>query len=246
MEIFPAIDLRNGKCVRLTQGDFTQAKIYHDDPVLQVQQFTDSSAVWLHVVDLDGAQKGSMCQLHLIECLAQSFPLKLQVGGGVRDDAAVKSLLDCGIERVVIGSLAVQQPALVKGLLRQFGPARIVVALDVRPDESGEPRVFTQAWQKESGSLWDVLSEYRDAGLKNVLCTDVSRDGMLAGPSLSLYQEIRSRWPELALLASGGVRNVDDLRDLANLGLWGAIVGKALYEGHFDLAGAIEQVNYAR
>lgn len=246
MHIFPAIDLRNGQCVRLTQGDFAQTRIYEDDPVLQAQRFAEAGAEWLHIVDLDGAREGGSRQSEVIERIAQSVPLKLQVGGGVRDEAVVETFLDCGVQRVVIGSLAVQEPARVRNWLRHFGSTRIIAAFDVRLDYSGEPRVLTGAWQQESrSSLWDLLDTYENDGLTTVLCTDVARDGMFAGPNLALYQAIQTRRPELDLLASGGVRGIDDLHALAELGVGGAIVGKAIYEGHVDLAHAILQVKHA-
>ena len=220
MNIFPAIDLRNGQCVRLTQGDFAQTKIYEDDPVLQAQRFAGAGAEWLHIVDLDGARDGACRQSEVIERIARSVPLKLQVGGGIRDDAVVESFLNCGIERVVIGSLAVQDPERVRTWLERFGGARIVAAFDVRLDFLGEARVLTEAWRQESArNLWDMLDAYAWDGLTTVLCTDVARDGMFAGPNLVLYQAIQTRWPELELLASGGVRNVDDLHALAELGV---------------------------
>ncbi|MGH6888007.1 MAG: 1-(5-phosphoribosyl)-5-[(5-phosphoribosylamino)methylideneamino]imidazole-4-carboxamide isomerase [Rhizomicrobium sp.] len=247
MEIFPAIDLGNGQCVRLAQGDFARTTIYEADPVLQAQRFAEAGAEWLHVVDLDGARHGRSRQLDVIERMARSVPLRLQVGGGIRDETAVEALLDRGIERVVIGSLAVRDPAGIRGWLRRYGPIRIVAAFDVRHDDSGEPRILIEAWQQESGSsLWDVLDAYGNDGLKTVLCTDVGRDGMLAGPNLALYQAVQARRPELDLLASGGVRNVADLEALARLGTKGAIVGKAIYEGHIDLADAIPRVKHAR
>jgi phosphoribosylformimino-5-aminoimidazole carboxamide ribotide isomerase len=245
MDIFPAIDLRNGQCVRLMQGDFAQTKVYERDPILQAQRFVEAGAEWLHIVDLDGAREGNSRQFDVIERITKSVSLKLQVGGGIRNEAVVETFLDCGIERVVIGSLAVQEPARIRDWLLRFGPA-IVLAFDVRLDESGKPRILTQAWQQESAnSLWDLLEDYGNAGLKTVLCTDVARDGMLAGPNLALYRDIQTRHPELDLLASGGVRDVDDLNALAELSLSGAIVGKAIYEGHLDLADAILRVRHA-
>jgi phosphoribosylformimino-5-aminoimidazole carboxamide ribotide isomerase len=246
MNIFPAIDLRNGQCVRLTQGDFAQTKIYENDPVLQARRFADAGAEWLHIVDLDGAREGVSRQAEVIERIARSVPVKLQVGGGIRDDAVVETFLNYGIERVVIGSLAVQEPARVRTWIQRFGAARIVAAFDVRLDYLGEPRVLTGAWQQESThNLWDLLEAYEKNDLTTVLCTDVARDGMFAGPNLALYQAIQTRWPELELLASGGVRDVHDLHALAELGVSGAIVGKAVYEGHVDVADAIQRVKHA-
>lgn len=247
MEIFPAIDLRNGQCVRLTQGDFAQTKIYEDDPIRQAQRFAEAGAEWLHIVDLDGAREGGSRQFDVIERIARSVTLKLQVGGGIRDEATVAALLDRGIERVVIGSLAVRDPAHVMDWLRRFGPARMVAAFDVRLDYLGKPRILIEAWQQESGSsLWELLDTYTNNGLRIILCTDVARDGMFAGPNLALYQAIQTRHPELDLVASGGVRDTGDLKALTELGVQGTIVGKAIYEGHIDLADAIQRVKHAR
>jgi phosphoribosylformimino-5-aminoimidazole carboxamide ribotide isomerase len=246
MKIIPAIDLRNGRCVRLTQGDFAQVKTYEDDPILQAQRFAEAGAEWLHVVDLDGARDGNSRQSEIIERMARCSPLKLQVGGGIREDAVLDAYLNHGIERVVIGSLAVEEPQRMKSWLKRFGADRIVAAFDVRLDYRGEPRVLTAGWQQESvSSLWELLDSYGNDGLTTVLCTDIARDGMFAGPNLALYQAIQTRRPELEIVASGGVRDADDLQALAELGMGAAIVGKAVYEGRVDLAAAIQRVKYA-
>jgi phosphoribosylformimino-5-aminoimidazole carboxamide ribotide isomerase len=243
MIIFPAIDLRNGQCVRLTQGDFATTKIYESNPVLQAQRFAAAGAEWLHIVDLDGAQQGGSRQLEIIREIARRVPLRLQVGGGIREASTVQALLDCGIERVVTGSVAAREPARIKDWLRLFGPSRIVLAFDVRLNDLGETEVLAQGWQQGSGrTLWELLAMYEDDGLQTILCTDIARDGMLGGPNLVLYQAIRRRHPALDVLASGGVGN---LEDLARLNVTGAIVGKALYEGRIGLADAIARVKHA-
>lgn len=243
MEIFPAIDLQKGQCVRLTQGDFNAVTIYEADPLRQADKFIAAGASWLHMVDLDGARAGSVQQLPLITQVAQQKKLKLQVGGGLRDAAMIEQLLTAGVERVVIGSLAVKQPALVQEWLRLFGADRIVLAFDVRLNAQQEPEILTHGWQTGSQqSLWDMLALYADSGLKTILCTDVSRDGMLAGSNNALYQAIQKRWPSLDILASGGVKDQNDLIALHQQGLAGAIVGKAIYEGRVDLAAAIQAV----
>jgi phosphoribosylformimino-5-aminoimidazole carboxamide ribotide isomerase len=246
MELFPAIDLQNGKCVRLTQGDFNAATLYADDPVLQAQEFAYAGARWLHVVDLDGARDGQSRQLDLIAGIAEKVPLKLQVGGGIRERSNIEQLLGADVERVVIGSLAVKNPPLVKEWLRHFGSERIVLACDVRINDKNIPEVLTHGWQSDSHlSLWDFLESYADSGLKTILCTDVGRDGMLFGPNAALYGEIKKRWPSLEILASGGVSDLDDLLNLAKLSLAGAVVGKAIYEGRIDVANAIERLKHA-
>ena len=246
MKIIPAIDLSNGQCVRLTQGDFAHVKTYCDDPVLQAQRFVEAGAEWLHIVDLDGARDGSNRQSEIIERLARNARLRLQVGGGIRDDAIVEAYLSQGIERVIVGSLAVEEPERMKSWLRRFGADRIIAAFDVRLDYRGEPRVLTTGWQREStSSLWELLDAYGNDGLATVLCTDVARDGMFTGPNLALYQAIQTRRPELDIVASGGVRDIDDLQALAELGMEATIVGKAVYEGRVDLAAAIQRVKHA-
>lgn len=246
MQIFPAIDLQNGRCVRLARGDFGTATIYGSDPVEQARRFAAAGAEWLHIVDLDGAGKGSVHQRDLIARIAGAVPLKVQVGGGIRDVSTIERYLDCGIERVIVGSLAAENPQLARLWLERFGSARMLLAFDVRLDTAGEPEVLTQGWQKQSReSLWRVLERYADSGLKTIMCTDVERDGMLAGSNTALYGELRERWPTLDVLASGGVSDVADLLELKASGVAGAILGKAIYEGRVDLADAIRQAKHA-
>jgi phosphoribosylformimino-5-aminoimidazole carboxamide ribotide isomerase len=241
MEIFPAIDLQNGQCVRLVQGDFNAAKVYETDPLVQALRFADAGARWLHIVDLNGARAGKPMQFDVIAAVAKQKILKVQVGGGIRDEGAIERLLDEGVERVVLGSLAVNNPALVRDWLGWFGPARIVLAFDVRMNEKNEPEVLTQGWQHGSKmSLWDILTAYADSDLKTILCTDVARDGMMTGANHAFYRDLRKRWPSLEILASGGIKDQNDLLALAPLGVAGAVVGKAIYEGRIDLALALK------
>jgi len=245
MEIFPAIDLKNGQCVRLTQGNFGTAKIYETDPLKQARTFADAGAQWLHVVDLDGAKTGEMRQFDIIENLAKQTQLKIQTGGGIRDAKTINNLLKLGVRRVVIGSLAVKNKALVQEWINEFGPQHIVLAFDVKFNEC-QPEVLTQGWQSESRQLlWDVLDAYEESGLTHILCTDISRDGMMTGTNVVLYQSIRQHAPKLVILASGGVSGIEDLLTLANVPVAGAIVGKAIYEGRIDLAAALMQVKNA-
>lgn len=240
MEIFPAIDLQNGQCVRLTQGDFNAATVYESDPLLQARKFADAGAKWLHMVDLDGARAGDILQLNVIAAVARQKRLKLQVGGGIREASAISQLIDAGAHRVVVGSRAVKDPSTTKKWLKQFGAERVVLAFDVRLNEMDEPEVMTHGWQSGSQILmWDILSEYADSGLKTILCTDVGRDGMLMGTNHALYRTMRERWPELDILASGGVKDKVDLAVLAKIGVAGVVIGKALYEGRVNLADAL-------
>jgi len=242
VEIFPAIDLSGGQCVRLTQGDFSTAKIYEADPIRQACRFVDAGAKWLHVVDLDGARVSGMRQKEVIIRIAKETPLKVQTGGGIRSEGLIEELLSCGVERVVVGSLAVKNKTLVKQWLRRFGGDHIVLAFDVRMRD-GVPEVMINGWQDGSQQfLFDVLDAYEGSGLKHVLCTDVSQDGMLKGPNKKLYMAIQGHYQNLALIASGGVGSSDDLVALANIGINEVVVGKAIYENRIDLAEAIRQV----
>lgn len=247
MEVIPAIDLQDGRCVRLARGDFTTATIYAADPLAQAKQFAESGAAWLHVVDLDGARDGMCRQFDLIAKIARATSLRLQVGGGIRDASAIAALIDCGAERIVVGSLAATNPPLVRAWLARFTPRRIALAFDVRPDELRKAQVLVRGWQEPSGkSLEDALTAYEDGGLQTILCTDVGRDGMLMGPNLELYREVCERRPHLEVQASGGVSTLDDLFQLANTGVHAAIVGKALYEGRIELGSALREMAGAR
>ncbi|HEX4078488.1 MAG TPA: 1-(5-phosphoribosyl)-5-[(5-phosphoribosylamino)methylideneamino]imidazole-4-carboxamide isomerase [Rhizomicrobium sp.] len=246
MEIIPAIDLKNGRCVRLVQGDFAKAAVYGADPVTQARRFADAEAKWLHVVDLDGARDGSSRQFHLIADVARQVPSKLQAGGGVHDASTIERLLDCGVARVVIGTVAAENPPLAMAWLKDYGSARIVLAFDVRLDGEGEPQVLTRGWQRESKiPLWELLKAYENSCLRTILCTDVARDGMMGGPNYALYFRLKTRWPHLDVLASGGVRDMTDILELREQGAVGVIVGKALYEDRIDLAAAVRQVRCA-
>ncbi len=246
MDIFPAIDLKNGKCVRLTQGDFNKITIYEADPIRQAQKFATAGASWLHMVDLDGAKFGGMKQFETIAEVVGSTTLQVQVGGGVRDEETIEKLLNAGVRRVVIGSLAVKDPLKVQGWLKQFGPEKIILAFDVRLNSDNQPEILIHGWKSGSKQLlWDVLERYSETGLKTLLCTDVSRDGMLTGTNHDLYREIQKQAPQLDILASGGVNDLNDLLALSRMKLTGAITGKALYEGKIDLADAIKRVRDA-
>jgi len=238
--VYPAIDLRQGKCVRLQQGRFDQVTTYADDPLAVARAYAADGAAWLHVVDLDGAKDGNAAQTDLILRIAAESGLKVQTGGGIRSEKQIQAYLDGGVARVVIGSLALTNPGLVGAWLGEFGRDRIVLALDVKGAEDGSWHVATYGWQKDSGkTLAAVVDDYGAANLRHLLCTDVARDGLLAGPNLALYQEIRSAYPGLELQASGGVASLDDLAALKAAGVAGVVVGKALYEKKFTLAQAL-------
>jgi phosphoribosylformimino-5-aminoimidazole carboxamide ribotide isomerase len=229
--LIPAIDLRNGRCVRLLKGDFAAETRYEFEPHELLQRYRDIGATWLHVVDLDGARDGTLANRSIVVSLASQTAVKIQVGGGVRSAAVIDDLLRNGVSRVVIGSLAVEQPQEVIGWLNRFGPARLCLAFDVKNDDAGVPRVRTRGWtQGGQLSLWQALEPFLEHGLQHLLCTDIDRDGALTGPSLELYREALRRHPQIAWQASGGVRDAADLAALAQLGMAAAVSGKALLE----------------
>lgn len=238
MLIYPAIDLMDGSCVRLAQGRFEDKTIYSSDPAEALAAFAEAGAEWTHIVDLDGAKAREPRQHDLIASLAHNASQQLQVAGGFRTRDQLSRMFDAGVGRVVIGSLAVQQPEAVAGFLAEFGAERITLAFDVRLVD-GEPEVATAGWLQGSGmSLWDAAGRFPEA--RHILVTDIGRDGMLSGPNLPLLEEAATRLPHLAVQASGGVAALEDLTQLKAIGAAGAIVGKALWEQRFGLAEAVD------
>jgi phosphoribosylformimino-5-aminoimidazole carboxamide ribotide isomerase len=234
MILYPAMDLMDGRVVRLAQGRFDEATAYPADPAEALARFAGAGARWAHVVDLSGTRAGAPAQHGLLAALARSAALKLQVAGGFRTAAQMRAVYEAGVARIVIGSLAVDDPDTVHAFLDAFGAERVALALDVKV-EGGEPIVHTKGWTRRTGlSLWDVAALYPRA--RHLLLTDIRRDGMLAGPNFQLLEQAAERLPHLAVQASGGVSSLDDLRRLRTAG---AIVGKALWEGRIDLAEAL-------
>lgn len=233
--IIPAIDLQNGHCVRLRQGRFDTTESFGENPLALARDYAAQGARQLHIVDLDAAQGKSADNRALIAELTGALPLAVQVGGGIRRREDVDALLAAGAQRVVIGSLAITTPDTVTQWLRDYGPDAVVLALDVQV-EAAAPIVRIHGWQTATPvTLWDALTGYADAGLRHVLCTDIGRDGMRAGPNTDLYREIMERMPGLLLQASGGVRDQDDIAALAAAGVPFAISGRALLEGTLRL-----------
>ncbi len=234
MQLIPAIDLRGGRCVRLYQGDFDAETAYPVHPQILASRYRDWGADWLHVVDLDGARDGARLNRLPICEIAALDGLRVQSGGGVRDERTVQELLGAGIERVVIGSAAVSHSGEVESWLARFGAERIVLAFDVRLDRDAHPRLATHGWRDTSQwSLWDAVERFAPFGLRHVLCTDIGRDGALNGPNTELYELAVRRYPAIAWQASGGIRSSADLRALSSVGVASAISGKALLERHF-------------
>jgi len=244
--LYPAIDIREGRVVRLRQGDYDAETRYADDPLALAKRYAEAGAEWLHLVDLDAAKAGGWTLGPLVEAIRRETTLKVQTGGGVRDDADVQAIYGAGAARVVIGSLAIRQANRVLGWLERFGNDRVTIALDARADDAGVFRLPVHGWTEASGlALFDLLKRYADAGLRHLLCTDIARDGMLGGLNLDLYREIATRFPEVAVQASGGVATLDDVIGARAAGAGGAILGKALLDGRFALAEAFSALNSA-
>ncbi|QPB78965.1 1-(5-phosphoribosyl)-5-[(5-phosphoribosylamino)methylideneamino]imidazole-4-carboxamide isomerase [Proteus sp. GOKU] len=238
--IIPALDLIDGKVVRLHQGDYAKQRDYDDNPLTRYQQYEKDGAKLLHLVDLTGAKDPSARQISLLKELVACVSVPVQVGGGIRTEDDVKSLLDAGASRVVIGSTAVSQPEMVKTWFEHYGADAIVLALDVRIDKQGKKWVAVSGWQENSPyTLEEIIELYQSVGLKHVLCTDISRDGTLAGSNVELYKEISQRFPDILFQASGGIGDLQDIADLPASGVVGIIVGRALLEGKFTLKEAI-------
>jgi len=238
MIVYPAMDLMGGCCVGLAHGRFDDVSSYLADPVEAVLDFEDAGAEWAHIVDLDGAREGGPRQHGLIVDIALSVSMKLQVAGGFRSREQLRRMFDAGVDRVVVGSLAVNDPALVRELLDEFGADHFALALDVNL-VGGTPIVATAGCAEQPGRvLWDVVDRF--PGAEHVIVTDIGRDGMMTGPNLDLIEEASRRLSHLQVQASGGVSSVEDLHALAACGAAGAIVGKALWEGRIKLDDALQ------
>ncbi|MFB1115432.1 1-(5-phosphoribosyl)-5-[(5-phosphoribosylamino)methylideneamino]imidazole-4-carboxamide isomerase [Dickeya dadantii] len=238
--IIPALDLIDGQVVRLHQGDYGQQRQYGSDPLPRLQDYQQQGASVLHLVDLTGAKDPAARQIPLLKTLLAGVSVPVQVGGGIRTEQDVEALLAAGASRVVIGSTAVKQPALVQQWFTRYGADALVLALDVRIDADGVKNIAISGWQENSGiTLEDTVERYLPFGLKHVLCTDISRDGTLQGSNVDLYREISARYPQVAFQASGGIGSLADIAALRGSGVQGVIVGRALLEGKFNVTEAI-------
>ncbi|MEY0337278.1 1-(5-phosphoribosyl)-5-[(5-phosphoribosylamino)methylideneamino]imidazole-4-carboxamide isomerase [Providencia stuartii] len=238
--IIPALDLIDGNVVRLHQGDYAKQTAYGNDPLPRLQQYEQEGAKLLHLVDLTGAKDPQKRQIFLLKKLLAGVCVPVQVGGGIRTEEDVKALLDAGATRVVIGSTAVKQPELVKTWFERYGGEAIVLALDVRINQQGVKEIAISGWQENSNlSLEQAIEMYQPYGLKHVLCTDISKDGTLAGSNVNLYREISQKYPDIAFQASGGIGSLADIAAIPSSGAAGVIVGRALLEGKFTVAEAI-------
>jgi len=230
MDIIPAIDLIEGKCVRLTEGDYSQKKEYSQDPLAMAKFFEDKGVKRLHIVDLEGAKQKKIVHLFVLEKIAQNTNLIIDYGGGIQTTQQVKDILNAGASMVSVGSLAVKNEALFLSFLEEFGAEKILLASDVKNE-----KILTNAWQEGTEkSVFDFLENFQKKGLKQFFCTDVSKDGKLEGTNLRLYQKLRSHFPTLELIASGGVTEVSELEKLEVMKIDGVIIGKAIYEGRIS------------
>ncbi|ARD45618.1 1-(5-phosphoribosyl)-5-[(5-phosphoribosylamino)methylideneamino]imidazole-4-carboxamide isomerase [Colwellia sp. PAMC 21821] len=238
--MIPAIDLIDGEVVRLFQGDYQQKTNYQYTAKERQNVYAKAGATVMHFVDLDGAKDSNKRQLALLETLVKHDTMIIQVGGGVRCKEDVQQLLNLGADRVVIGSLAIKEPDLVRTWITEFGGEKIVLALDVKIDAMGNKTLPTHGWIKDSGvNLETLLDDYIAAGLIHVLCTDISKDGTLTGSNVGMYQELCQQYPSIKWQASGGIGSLDDIKALIPTGVDGVILGRSLLEGKFTLEEAI-------
>lgn len=231
MEIIPAIDIIEGKCVRLTQGDYKQKTIYNEDPLEVALQFQEYGIKRLHLVDLDGAKSGKIINHKTLETICTKTKLTVDFGGGIKTDADIKLAFDSGARMVTGGSIAVKNPSLFTQWLSEYGSQKIILGADVR-----NLKVAIHGWQDDSElTISELIKNYQPLHIKKVICTDISKDGAMQGPSFGLYQSLMDEFPEIEFIASGGVTTLSDLKMLKQMGLSGAIIGKAIYEGTISL-----------
>jgi phosphoribosylformimino-5-aminoimidazole carboxamide ribotide isomerase len=238
MEIIPAIDLIGGQCVRLTEGDFSQQTTYHSDPVEVAKHFEGLGLKRLHLVDLDGARAKEPVNLPILARIARETTLHIDYGGGLQSLEAVQQAFDAGAKQITAGSIAVREPKTVQKWLKEFGPDRIIVGADFKDN-----RIAINAWAEQSDlTLESFLASFSEMGAKTFICTDVSKDGKLQGSSLDIYQKLIAQFPALQFIASGGVTTIEEVRQLREAGLHGAIIGKAIYEGTITLEDLAKEV----
>jgi phosphoribosylformimino-5-aminoimidazole carboxamide ribotide isomerase len=231
MDIIPAIDLIDGKCVRLSQGDYNSKKIYNENPLEVAQAFEAHGIEHLHLVDLDGAKAAHIVNHKTLERLATRTRLKIDFGGGLKSDDDVRIAFESGAAQITGGSIAVKNPTVFESWLQRYGTQKIILGADVRDE-----KVATNGWIETSDKdLFEFVSSYMQKGVQRVICTDISKDGMLAGPSFSLYQKMIEQLPGIDLVASGGISTLEELPKLKTLGCAGVIIGKALYENRIPL-----------
>ena len=237
MIIYPAIDLIDGKCVRLKNGDFNKKKIYNLNPINVAKKFKKDGAEWLHVIDLNGAKNQYNRQIELIKSIIKNSGLRVQVGGGIRSFEDINELIKIGAERIIVGSLAIKKPELTKKILKFYDPEKICIATDIL-NLNGQNLVSVSGWQESSSiTVEDLIKDLLKYKLKHVLCTDISKDGTLKGPNFKLYSSLQEEFKNIHFQASGGISSLNDLKNLTTDGV---ILGKSLYEERFTLKEAIK------
>lgn len=241
IQIFPAIDIIDGKCVRLTKGDYDQKTVYNESPVDMAMRYKDAGVKRLHIVDLDGAKASSPMNLKVLEEMATRTELEFEFGGGLKTSESIRSAFNAGADYAICGSIAVNEPETFSSWFDEYGADRLILGADIR-----DGKVSTHGWLKDSQySVNDLIIKYADKGLKQVICTDISKDGMLQGTNTSLYEELQADFPDIDMIVSGGVSSVDDILNLNSKGLRAVIVGKAIYEGRISLKELAELIEYA-
>ena len=232
IRIIPAIDIIDGKCVRLSEGDFDRKKVYDQDPVNVAQRFEEAGVSHLHLVDLDGARQKKIVNWTVLENIASKTDLQIDFGGGVQSDQDLRTAFDCGAQQITAGSLAVKEESVVLQWLEEYGSEKIILGAD-----SKEGKIAVSGWTEVTNlDLYRFLSKYVDRGIRYAICTDVTKDGLLQGTNLNMYRAIKQKLPHLFLIASGGVTQIDEIESLDRIGVNGVIIGKALYEGQIELS----------
>lgn len=231
IELIPAIDIIGGQCVRLTKGDYDQKTVYRNSPAEVAKEFEQIGFKRLHVVDLDGAKSKHIVNEQVLKAITAETNLVVDFGGGIKTDADIEKAFSAGASMVTVGSIAVTDPDCFMGWLEKYGASRIILGADVR-----NGKISINGWKEDSGeALLPFMKKYIDAGVRNVLCTEISKDGTLAGPAIDLYKEMMATYPELHLIASGGVSSIDDIKALEAAGIPAVVFGKAIYEGKINL-----------
>ncbi|WPP51097.1 1-(5-phosphoribosyl)-5-[(5-phosphoribosylamino)methylideneamino]imidazole-4-carboxamide isomerase [Catalinimonas niigatensis] len=231
MEIIPAIDIIDGKCVRLTQGDYAQKKEYHSNPLEVAKKYEDHGIRRLHLVDLDGAKAKKVINYQVLGQITRHTSLKVDFGGGVQSDADLKIVFEMGAQQVTGGSIAVRKPEIFMQWLQTYGAEKVILGADAK-----DRKIAISGWQESTTQdVLEFIKDYHQKGVQYVICTDVAKDGVMEGPSIALYKEILAITPKVKLIASGGVSGIEDLHQLKSIGVYGVIIGKAIYEGKINL-----------
>lgn len=231
IKIIPSIDIIEGKCVQLTQGDYAQKKVYDEDPIAIAKRFSEAGFERIHMVDLDGAKAGKVINHQILETIVKETGMKVDFGGGIKSDDDIQKAFNCGANQVSIGTIAVKNPKLLLSWLQKYGTDRIILGADVL---NGIVRI--NGWTNQTEiKLFDFITNYHWHGMEYVLCTDIEKDGMMQGASLDLYKAIRKQFPEIKLIANGGVSSIEEIQQLDKIGCYGVVIGKAIYENLISL-----------